>query len=62
MEQSIQRTKRNFRGKRRNYKNQRIEQITMEIRQIVKKGDTRKVWQRLNEMKQKGGTNGGVYR
>ena len=36
------------------HKNKKIELITKEIRQNIKKGNTRKVWQRLNEMKQGG--------
>ena len=43
-------------AKRKEYKNKRITQITAEIRQSIRKGDTRKVWQRLNEMAQQGGT------
>ena len=60
MEQPIQRIKKALEEKRIEYKNKRITQITAAIRQIIRKGDTRKVWQRLSEMKQKGGaTQGG---
>ena len=45
--------------KRKEYKNKRIAPITAEIRQSIRKGDTRKVWKRLNEMKQEGGTSQG---
>ena len=41
------------------HKNKKIELITKEIRQNIKKGNTRKVWQRLNEMKQGGKMKGG---
>ena len=40
---------------RRKYKNGHIRLITMEIRQNVNKGNMRKVWPRLNELKRKGG-------
>ena len=51
--------KRELEGKRILHKNKRIETITKEIRQNIKKGNARKVWQRLNEMKQGGKMKGG---
>lgn len=48
--------KRELEQKRKEYKNKRITQITAEIRQSIRQGDTMKVWQRLNEMEQNGGT------
>ena len=51
--------KKELEERRVQHKNKKIELITKEIRQNIKKGNTRKVWQRLNEMKQGGEMKGG---